>query len=362
MVETQDFASLHNLHINRVGKFMLRTRLCDLLGIEYPIFAAPMGFVTGPELAAAVSNAGGLGILSFSGNPPITLRERIRRLRGLTDKPFGVNLLLHYTIEEHLKVCLEEEVPVLSFFWGDPSPYIQMAHDAGIKIINQVGSVGEAIKSSRSSVDIIIAQGVEAGGHIAGEVATISLVPRVVDAVSPVPVVAAGGIADARGLVGALALGAEGVVLGTRFLATPESSAHPIYKQRVIEASEGDTVRTTLFGYGWPNAPHRTLRTPFVEKWIAEESRGNESRPDEPVIGETKIGDQSVPVLRFMGFPPSIDASGDIESMNLLAGQSAGLVNEIKPAAVIVQELVEGAEKIIKGMNRFLTNMQSYTY
>jgi NAD(P)H-dependent flavin oxidoreductase YrpB (nitropropane dioxygenase family) len=341
---------------------MLRTRLCDLLGIEYPIFAAPMGFVTGPELAAAVSNAGGFGILPFSGNPPIALRQRIRHLRSLTDKPFGVNLLQHYPIEEHVKICLEERVSVISFFWGDPSLYIQTAHDEGIKIINQVGSVDEAIKSSRAGVDIIIAQGVEAGGHIAGEVATISLVPRVVDSVSPVPVVAAGGIADARGLVAALALGAEGVVLGTRLLATPESLAHPIYKRKVIEATEGDTVRTTLFGYGWPNAPHRTLRTPFVEQWIGQESRGNESRPDEPVIGETKIGDQSVPVLRFMGFPPSIDASGDIESMNFLAGQSAGLVNDIKPAAVIVEELVEEAEKIIKRMNRFLTDMQGYTY
>lgn len=352
---------LYIFFIHDVNQFMLRTRLCDLLGIEYPIVAAPMGFVTGPELAAAVSNAGGFGILPFSGSPPMVLREWIRRLRALTDKPFGVNLLQHYPIEEHVKVCLEERVPVLSFFWGDPSPYVQRAHDAGIKIINQVGSVDEAIKSSRSGVDIIIAQGVEAGGHIAGEVATISLVPRLVDAISPVPVVAAGGIADARGVVAALALGAEGVVLGTRFLATPESSAHPIYKQKVIEAKEGDTVRTTLFGHGWPNAPHRTLRTPFVEKWIAHESRGNESRPDEPVIGETKIGDRPVPVLRFMGFPPSLDASGDIESMNLLAGQSAGLVNEIKPAAVVVRELVEGAEKIITDMGEFLSDLRTYT-
>ncbi len=341
---------------------MLRTELCDLLGIEYPIFVAPMGFVTGPELAAAVSNAGGFGILAFSGSPPAVLRERIRHLRTLTDKPFGVNLLQHYKVDEHVRVCIEERIPALSFFWGDPSPYIQMAHDAGIKVINQVGSVGEAVKSSGSGVDIIIAQGVEAGGHIAGEVGVMTLVPRVVDAVSPVPVVAAGGIADARGVVAALALGARGVMLGTRFLATAEASAHPIYKQKVIEASEADTVRTTLFGHGWPNAPHRTLRTPFVEAWFANESRGNESRPDEPVIGATRIGDQHVPVLRFMGFPPSTDASGDIESMNLLAGQSAGLVNEIKPAAVVVQELVEGVEKIIKVMNRFLTDMQGYTY
>lgn len=338
---------------------MLRTGLCDLLGVEYPIFVAPMGFVTGPELAAAVSNAGGLGILSFSGNPPAALRERIRRLRALTDKPFGVNLLQHYEVDEHADVCIEEGVPVLSFFWGDPSPFIPMAHEAGIKIINQVGSVHEAVKSKGAGVDVIIAQGVEAGGHIAGEVGTMALVPCVVDAVSPVPVVAAGGIADARGLVAALALGAQGVALGTRFLATTESSAHPTYKRKVMEATEAGTVRTTLFGHGWPDAPHRTLRTAFVESWIADESRGSESRPDEPVIGATKIGNQSVQVLRFMGFPPSTDASGDIESMNLLAGQSAGLVNEIKPAAAIVRELVEGAEEIIKAMGGVLQDIKS---
>ena len=149
----------------------------------------------------------------------------------------------------------------------------------------------------------------------------MALVPRVVDAISPIPVVAAGGIADARGLVAALALGADGVVLGTRFLTTTESNAHPLYKQKVIEATEEDTVRTTLFGHGWPNAPHRTIRTAFVEEWLGKEDRGNESRPDEPVIGETRIDSQPVPVVRFKGFPPSKDARGHIKSMNLLAGR-----------------------------------------
>jgi enoyl-[acyl-carrier protein] reductase II len=169
-----------------------------------------------------------------------------------------------------------------------------------------------------------------------------------VDAVSPTPVVASGGIADARGLVAALALGAEAVAIGTLFLATKESNAHPVYKQKVLTATEKDTVRTTLFGHGWPNAPHRTLRTPFVEQWLSQEERGNESRPDEPIIGETRIAGQPVPVERFKGFPPSKDATGDIESMNFLMGQGVGLVNEIKPAAEIVREMVEGAQKIIQ--------------
>jgi len=136
-------------------------------------------------------------------------------------------------------------------------------------------------------------------------------------------------------------------VLGTRFLASAESRAHLRYKQKLLEAGEGDTVRTILFGHGWPNAPHRTLRTAFVEQRVGQEAQGQESRPDEPEVGRTVIAGQSMPVLRFMGFPPNCDASGDIESMNLLAGQSVGLVGQIKPAGEIVHELVEGARRII---------------
>ena len=329
---------------------MLRTRLCDLLGIEVPILAAPMGpDLTGPELAAAVSNAGGLGLISFGANPPPLLRDLIRRMRDLTDRPFGVNFILALARPEQITLCIEERVPVLSFFWGDPTPYIEPAHAAGIKVLDQVGSVADARRSTRAGVDVIVAQGFEAGGHVAGTVTTMALVPRVVDAVAPVPVVAAGGIADARGLVAALALGAEGVALGTRLLATPEANAHPLYKQKVLEATEEQTVHTRLFGGGWPDAPVRTLRTPFVERWLRDEGRGQEQRPDEPVIGQTRLGGQTVPVQRFSSLPPSGEAVGEIEAMDLLAGQGVGLVQEVKPAAEVVRELVEGARRIIEG-------------
>ena len=224
---------------------------------------------------------------------------------------------------------------------------MKRAHAAGVKVFHQVGSVSDAQRAAAAGVDVIIAQGVEAGGHVAGEVSTLALVPRVVDAVSPRPVVAAGGIADARGLVAVPALGAQAAMLGTRFLASSESRAHPHYKQKLLEASEADTVRTILFGHGWPNAPHRTLRTAFVRQWLGEEGRGQESRPDEPVVGRTVIGGQPMPVLRFMGFPPNSDASGDIDSMDLLAGQSVGLIREVRPAGEIVSELVEEAQQII---------------
>src|SRR5262245_44868708 len=327
---------------------MLHTRLCDLLGIEFPILSAPMGpDLSGPELVAAISNAGGLGIMQAQFCPPPLFRKEIHRVRALTDKPFGVNLLLHFPVEDQVAVCLDERVPVLSLFWGDPTPYVKRAHTVGVKVFHQVGSVPDAQRAAAAGVDVIIAQGVEAGGHVAGEVSTLALVPRVVDAVSPRPVAAAGGIADARGFVAVLALGAQAAVLGTRFLASSESRAHTHYKQKLVAASEEDTVRTILFGYGWPNAPHRTLRTAFVRQWLGQEGRGQESRPDEPIVGQTIIGGQSIPVLRFMGFPPNADASGDIDSMDLLAGQSVGLVREVVPAGQIVRELVEEAHQII---------------
>ena len=317
------------------------------LGIRVPIIQAPMAGVSTPAMAAAVSNAGGLGILQAQFCHPPLFREEIRRVRALTDKPFGVNLILHFPVEDQVAVCLEERVPVLSLFWGDPTPYVGRAHAAGVKVFHQVGSVADARRAAAAGVDVIIAQGVEAGGHVAGEVSTLALVPRVVDAVAPRPVAAAGGIADARGVVAVLALGAQAAVLGTRFLASAEARAHPRYKQKVLEAGEGDTVRTTLFGHGWPNAPHRTLRTAFVEQWLGQEARGQESRPDEPAVGRTIIGGQPMPVLRFMGLPPNRDASGDIESMDLLAGQGVGLVGQIKPAGQIVRELVDESRQLV---------------
>lgn len=195
-----------------------------MLGVEHPIIAAPMGpDLSGPELVAAVSNAGGLGILQAQFHPPPRFCEEIRRLRALTAKPFGVNLLLQFPVEDQVAVCLQERVPVPSLFWGDPTLYVARAHSAGVKVFHQVGSVPEAQCAAAAGVDVIVAQGVEAGGHLAGEVSTLALIPRVVDAVAPRPVVAAGGIADARGVVAVLALGAQAAVLGTRFLASAES-------------------------------------------------------------------------------------------------------------------------------------------
>jgi NAD(P)H-dependent flavin oxidoreductase YrpB (nitropropane dioxygenase family) len=198
-----------------------------------------------------------------------------------------------------------------------------------------------------AGVDIIVAQGVEAGGHVEGDITTLALVPRVVDRIGPVPVIASGGIADGRGVAAVLALGAEAAMIGTRFVCTHEATAHPLYQERLLQASEKDTVRTILFGHGWPNAPHRVLRTAFVEEWQGQESRAQESRPDEPVIGSLSLGGHEFPLLQFMGIPPNTATSGDIDKMALYAGQGVGLVREIKPAADVVRELVRETEDVI---------------
>ena len=209
-------------------------------------------------------------------------------------------------------------------------------------------------RAHTAGVDFVIAQGVEAGGHVAGTVSTMVLVPRVVDSVAPLPVVAAGGIADGRGFAAALALGADGVTLGTRLLVATECNAHNKYKQKILAASEEDTVRTTLFGNGWPNAPHRTLRTPFVKRWIENEARGSEQRADEPIVAEVTLGGMRMPLPRFGGIPPARDATGDLDSMNFLAGQCAGLVNDVKPAAEIIRDIVQQCARIFRdGSLRF---------
>src|SRR6516164_4641660 len=269
---------------------MLETRFSQRFGVAAPIVVAPMGpDLTGPELVAAVANAGGFGILQAQLCRPPLLKQQIRYLRSLTARPFGVNFVLHFPHREGIHVCIDERVAALSFFWGDPSEFIPTAHAAGIAVLHQVGSVDTAIHAKQAGVDVIIAQGVEAGGHVSGQVSTMVLLPRIVDAVTPTLVLAAGGIADARGLAAALCLGADGVAMGTRFLATTEANAHADYKAKLVAASEEDTAHTILFGNGWPHAPHRTLKTSFVSEWVDREGETQVARPDEPLVGRTTI-------------------------------------------------------------------------
>lgn len=315
----------------------LQTRLCSVLGIELPIIQTPIGSATTPALAAAVSNAGGLGMLAVTWLDLDSLRAAIAETRALTDRPFGVNLLLEWPAEDRLRACLAEGVEVVSFFWGDPGPHIDAVHDAGAKVVHTVASASQARRAAGAGVDVIVAQGWEAGGHVRGEVATTPLVPRVVDAVDPLPVVAAGGIADGRGIAAALALGASGVWIGTRFLLSEEAGTHPAYRERILESVETDTVYSTLFDGGWPNAPHRALRNETVRRWEAAGRPASGGRPGEDEVVATR-GD-GTSIARYSDTIPLADMSGDVTELAMYAGQGVGLCFRPQPAGEIVAEL-----------------------
>jgi nitronate monooxygenase len=246
---------------------MLTTKLTQLLKIDTPIIQAPIGRASCPALAAAVSNAGGLGMLSITWHSLDETRRAIWETKQLTHKPFGVNLVLEWNPEERLQIALENAVPVISFFWGDPSPYLEHIHRNNAVVMHTLGNAAEVKPLVEAGVDVLVAQGVEAGGHVWGQVGTFTLLPSVVDMAGDIPVVAAGGTADGRGLAAALSLGAAGVWLGSRFVASEEAHAHELYKRKIVEATETDTVYSSLFDKGWENAPHRTLRNSTVEMW-----------------------------------------------------------------------------------------------
>jgi nitronate monooxygenase len=294
-------------------------------------------------LAAAVSNAGGLGMLGW--DDLAGLRDLIRATRALTSKPFGVNFILTEEKHDFIQVCMEEGVAAISFFWGDPAPYVSRIHDGGAIVMHTVGSAAEARTSAAGGTDIIVAQGWEAGGHVWGTVATFALVPAVVDAVAPKPVVAAGGISDGRGLAAALALGACGAWIGTRFVASEEAWMHPAYKKRVVDAAETDTVYSSLFDGGWPHAPHRTLRNSTIERWQKAGSPASGARPGE---GDVIVTISDRPVHRYSACTPRGDCFGDTEPMANYAGQSAALIKEVLPAGEIVATIVSEAESILR--------------
>jgi NAD(P)H-dependent flavin oxidoreductase YrpB (nitropropane dioxygenase family) len=328
---------------------MLKTTLCHQLGIEHPLFSAGMGGgISGPELAAAVSNAGACGVLGMGGLPAPYIRQQIRRVRALTDKPFGVNLLLPLLQEGQIDACLDEKVPVLVLFWGDPTPFVEEAHCRGIKVFTQVGSVAEAAAAASAGVDAVIAQGNEAGGHVKSTTALSTIVPAVVEAVKPVPVLASGGVADGRGLVAALSLGAQAVSMGTRFLASEEAQVPREYKERILQSTAEETVYTQLFDIDWPDAPHRVLRNKAVAEWEAAGRPPTGRRPGEgTVVGSMPLADTPVDVVRYAAFPPKPGFTGDLDYVALYAGESCSLVHDVKPAAQIVREVMREAEEVI---------------
>lgn len=321
----------------------LPTRLTDVLGLDAPLVQAPIGSATCPELAASVADAGALGMLAVTWRDESATQDALAATDQLTDGVFGVNIVADPAAKDvptdaHVDVCLDENVDVFSFSFGDAAPYVDRIHAHGGVVLQSVGSAGEAKQAVDAGVDVVVAQGWEAGGHVQSEVATLPLVPRVVDAVPDTPVVAAGGIADGRGVAAALTLGADGAWLGTRFLATEEAHVHRLYRQRVLEADETETHYGTLFDEGWPDVPHRVIENATVENWTAAGRPAVDRPGDGDVVAETADG---TPVRRYEDSLAVPGVTGDVDELPLYSGQSVGLTDDVTPAGELVATLTD---------------------
>jgi len=308
---------------------MIRSKICDLLGIRYPIFQGGMAWVADADLAAAVSNAGGLGIIAGMNMNGEQLRAEIKKLREKTDKPFGVNVMLMspYT-PEVAEVIIEEKVPVVTTGAGNPLAYIKKWVDAGVKVIPVVASVSLAKMVAKRGATAVIAEGGESGGHI-GEANTMPLVPQVVDGVD-VPVIAAGGIADGRGMAAAFMLGAEGVQMGTRFLVAKECNVHQTYKEKVLKANDGGTVvNGRRIGH-----PARALKNPFTQAFATAEKDVNATDEELTAFGT--------------GALRKAVKDGDWENGSFLCGQVAGLVTKEQTCQEIIEEITKEAETLLR--------------
>ncbi len=306
----------------------MNTRITQLLGIEYPILQGGMAWIAESTLASAVSNGGGAGIIAGGSAPIDYLREQIRKTKSLTDKPFGVNIMLMSPNADDLaQLVIDEKVSFVTTGAGNPAKYIKAWKDANIKVIPVVSTVNLAKRMERSGADAIIAEGTESGGHI-GDNTTMCLVPQVVDAVS-VPVIAAGGIADGRGVAASFMLGAEGVQVGTRFLASEEVQINPVYKELVIKAKDTDNIVTGRF----TGHPCRNIKTKFSKKLQTfERDGGTPEQFEEITLGSLRKAVQD----------------GNIEEGSFLCGAIAGMITDVKPCADIIKEMFDQAEKLLK--------------
>lgn len=315
---------------------MLRTQICDALGIEHPVFQGGMARISDASLAAAVSNAGGLGIISAMSGDGEWLRAEIRRARELTARPFGVNIMLmSRRAEAAACVCAEERVPVVTTGAGSCAKYMSMWQDAGVRVIPVVASVAMAKMARRAGAFAVIAEGEESGGHI-GELTTMALVPQVCDAVD-IPVLAAGGIADGRGLAAALMLGAAGVQMGTRFLLAEECTVHPNYKHAVLKATDISTAAT---GRRFSGAACRSIKNDFTRALSRLEYAPDTTAEE---FNEKSLGALSLAARE-----------GDTKGGSVMAGQCAGLVRREQTAREILAEVTGGAERLLKGASAWL--------
>lgn len=333
---------------------MLHTPICDLFKIELPIVSAGMGGIAHARLAAAVSEAGGLGTIALAGFTLEAMASEIALARSLTQKPLAVNLLIPFLRPESYELLARERVEAVTLFWGDPVEQIPAAKKCGLTVVWQCGSADEAARAKAAGADAIIAQGFEAGGHVRGIVTTVALVPEVRDAIGNLPMLAAGGLADGRGLAAALALGADGAVFGTRFIASHECAAHPDYKRRILTAHASETIHTKLYDHGWPDAAHRVLRTRLVEEWERAGRPMPGNRPGEGTSRAKLIRPGlEVPLEDYSVSPPSEEMQGDLGGLAWYAGQSVTQVRQIMPAAHIVHQIAAEAAAAAAALQRF---------
>lgn len=313
---------------------MIRTEICDLVGIEYPLFQGGMAWIADGKLAAAVSNGGGLGIIAAGNAPASYVKEQIAIARGLTDKPLGVNIMLLSPFADEVAKCVvDEKIDVVTTGAGNPSKYIEDWKAAGIKVIPVVASVAMAKLVTKLGASAVIAEGGESGGHV-GELTTMVLVPQICDA-TDLPVIAAGGIADGRGVAAAFMLGACGVQLGTRFLSAEECNIHPTYKSKIIKANDLCTMVTgKKLGH-----PVRQLRTNFAREYAKAEFAGTD--------------DETLEAMGTGALRKAVQ-EGDLENGCFLSGQIAAMVNKVQPAAEIVRDVIESAEPILLGANKWV--------
>jgi nitronate monooxygenase/enoyl-[acyl-carrier protein] reductase II len=281
-------------------------------------------------------------MLALTWRGEAAVRELIAASRHLTARPFGANFVLAFDIDDKLARALEMGVPIISTAWGDPAIHHARISGAGALHIHSCGSVEEAQRAAEAGVDAVIAQGWEAGGHVLGRTTTMALVPAVVDAIHPLPVIAAGGIGDGRGLAAALVLGAQAASIGTAFLVAEEAATHEVYRESVINASPDEAAYTLAFDGGWPGAPHRALQNSTLDDW---EAAGRPVAPQRPGEGDVVAVDAAGALhYRYEDLMPLPGMTGDLDQMALYAGQSAGVVREVAPAAAIVSSLMREAE------------------
>lgn len=336
----------------------LDTRLTREYHIDVPFVGAGMGFIALPALVAAVSNAGGLGVLGNAIEPAPSTQLLIQQIKALTTKPFGVDFVVDVsgfgpiTTDAHIDVCVEEGVKLVVFHLNvPPQLWVDRLHAAGARVWMQASSVKQAVEAKDAGIDAIIAQGSEAGGHNKSTTHLGTLLPQIIKAVAPMMVLAAGGIADGTGVFTALTNGADGVWVGTRLVASTEAYANIEYKRRIVAAGEGSTVTTTMFGPEYPNRPYRVLRNRIVKEFAGREDQIPVPPPPPATIGKSILFPltfkQPYEMPKFSVIVPTPDTVGDFEEMGLAAGDGVKLIKDIRPAAHIIASMMGDAKKLL---------------